>query len=94
MKTSLVVLAAGMGSRFGGLKQLQPLTADGKVLLDFSIDDALSVAGIDSPELPILKQLVSITKNAKSGSISIIAVMDEDKSINQIEKLADKKINI
>ena len=58
------------------------------------VDDALSVAGIDSPELPILKQLVSITKNAKSGSISIIAVMDEDKSINQIEKLADKKINI
>ena len=43
MKTSLVVLAAGMGSRFGGLKQLQPLTADGKVLLDFSIDDAISV---------------------------------------------------
>ena len=38
------------------------------------VDDALSVAGIDSPELPILKQLVSITKNAKSGSISIIAI--------------------
>jgi len=58
------------------------------------VDDALSVAGVDSPELPILKRLVSITKNGKFGSISIVAVMDEDKQINQIEKLADKKISI
>ena len=58
------------------------------------VDDVLSVAGVDSPELPILKRLMSITKNAKKGSISIVAVMDEDKPISQIEKLADKKINI
>ncbi len=61
MKTSLVVLAAGMGSRFGGLKQLQPLTADGKVLLDFSIDDALSV-GFDEVVFIIRKEMQDLFK--------------------------------
>ena len=40
MKTTLVVMAAGMGSRFGGLKQAEPITADGKGILDFSVHDA------------------------------------------------------
>ena len=40
MKTTLVVMAAGMGSRFGGLKQAEPVTADGKGILDFSVYDA------------------------------------------------------
>lgn len=38
---ALIVLAAGVGSRFGGLKQLQPVTPDGKTLVDFSVFDAL-----------------------------------------------------
>ena len=46
MKTTLVVMAAGMGSRFGGLKQMQPITEDGKVILDFSVYDAVK-AGFD-----------------------------------------------
>jgi len=37
---TLVVMAAGMGSRFGGLKQMEPISADGRVLLDFSAYDA------------------------------------------------------
>lgn len=41
VKTTLVVMAAGMGSRFGGLKQTEPLTNDGKVILDFSVYDAI-----------------------------------------------------
>ena len=35
MNTTLVVMAAGMGSRFGGLKQAEPVTDDGKGILDF-----------------------------------------------------------
>ena len=46
MKTTLVVMAAGMGSRFGGLKQAEPVTADGKGILDFSVYDAVK-AGFD-----------------------------------------------
>lgn len=38
--TTLVVMAAGMGSRFGGLKQMEPVGRNGEVLLDYSIYDA------------------------------------------------------
>ncbi len=37
---TLVVMAAGMGSRFGGLKQIEPVSEDGRCILDFSIYDA------------------------------------------------------
>lgn len=37
---TLVVMAAGMGSRFGGLKQAEPVTEDGKAIIDFSVYDA------------------------------------------------------
>ncbi len=38
---SLLVLAAGMGSRYGGLKQLDPMGPSGETLLDYSVYDAL-----------------------------------------------------
>ena len=38
---TLIVMAAGLGSRFGGLKQMQPITSDGRVILDFSVYDAI-----------------------------------------------------
>ena len=37
---TLVVMAAGMGSRFGGLKQMEPLGQNGETLLDYSAYDA------------------------------------------------------
>lgn len=39
-EVTLVIMAAGMGSRFGGLKQAEPVTADGKAIIDFSVYDA------------------------------------------------------
>lgn len=38
---TLVIMAAGMGSRFGGLKQIEPFGNDGEFILDFSIYDAI-----------------------------------------------------
>lgn len=38
---TLVVMAAGMGSRFGGLKQIEPVGPNGEVILDFSVYDAI-----------------------------------------------------
>ena len=37
----LVVLAAGMGSRFGGLKQIQPIDDDQNFIIDYSVYDAI-----------------------------------------------------
>lgn len=39
-KPVLVIMAAGMGSRYGGLKQIEPIDADGHIIMDFSIYDA------------------------------------------------------
>ena len=52
----LVIMAAGMGSRFGGLKQIAPVDDAGHVIVDFSIFDALragfgGVVFIVKPEL-------------------------------------------
>lgn len=41
MKPTLFVLAAGMGSRYGGLKQLDPLGPNGETIMDYSVFDAL-----------------------------------------------------
>lgn len=38
---ALVVLAAGMGSRYGGLKQIDPVGPSGEAVLDYSVFDAL-----------------------------------------------------
>ena len=40
-KPALVIMAAGMGSRFGGLKQLTPVGPSGELIIDYSIHDAL-----------------------------------------------------
>ena len=39
-KPVLVVMAAGMGSRYGGLKQIDPVDEQGHIIMDFSIFDA------------------------------------------------------
>jgi UTP-glucose-1-phosphate uridylyltransferase len=41
MKPVLVVLAAGMGSRYGGLKQIDPVGPSNEIIIDYSIYDAL-----------------------------------------------------
>ena len=40
MKKTLLILAAGMGSRFGGLKQIEPVGPNGEFIIDYSIYDA------------------------------------------------------
>ncbi len=54
---TLVVMAAGMGSRFGGLKQLQPVDDDGNFLLDYSVYDALR-AGFNKVVFVIKEELL------------------------------------
>lgn len=41
MKPTLVIMAAGMGSRYGGLKQMDPVGPNGETLLEYSIHDAI-----------------------------------------------------
>ena len=41
MKPTLIILAAGMGSRFGGLKQIEPVGPNGETILEYSVYDAI-----------------------------------------------------
>ena len=56
-KTTLVVMAAGIGSRFGGgIKQLEPVGPSGEIIIDYSVHDALE-AGFDKVVFIIRKDL-------------------------------------
>ena len=57
MKTALVIMAAGMGSRFGGgIKQLEPVGPNGEIIMDYSIHDAIE-AGFNKVVFIIRKDI-------------------------------------
>lgn len=60
METSLVILAAGLGSRFkGGIKQLEPFGPSGEIIMDYSIYDAIE-AGFDKIVFIIRKDIKEV----------------------------------
>lgn len=54
--TTLVIMAAGMGSRYGGIKQLEPVGPSGEIIMDYSVYDALA-AGFNKVVFIIRKDL-------------------------------------
>ncbi len=62
MEKTLVVMAAGMGSRFGGLKQIEPVGPNGEFIIDYSIYDAKR-AGFSKVVFVIKKELESVFKD-------------------------------
>lgn len=62
-KPVLVIMAAGMGSRYGGLKQIDPIDNEGHIIMDFSIYDAKR-AGFEKVVFIIKK---AIEKEFKAG---------------------------
>ena len=58
-KPVLVVMAAGMGSRYGGLKQLDPIDDNGHVILDYSVFDAMR-AGFETVVFVIKPEIEDI----------------------------------
>ena len=75
-KATLVVLAAGLGSRYGGIKQMDPIGANGEFVLDYSMFDALR-AGFDKVVLVIRDELEEPLKEhfkALDGRVEIAYV--------------------
>ncbi|NOY74408.1 MAG: nucleotidyltransferase [Kiritimatiellaeota bacterium] len=60
-KPALLVLAAGMGSRYGGLKQLDPVGPDGEIIIDYSIYDTIR-AGFGKVVFVIRRDIEEIFK--------------------------------
>lgn len=75
-KTSLVIMAAGIGSRFGGgIKQLEPVGPNGEIIMDYSIHDALE-AGFDKIVFIIRKDLEKDFKEIIGNRIEKIAPVE------------------
>ena len=78
-KTTLVVMAAGIGSRFGGgIKQLEPVGPNGEIIMDYSIHDALE-AGFN-------KVVFIIRKDLEKDFREMIG--------NRIEKITEARIRV
>ena len=68
-KPILVVMAAGMGSRYGGLKQIDPVGPNGEIIIDYSVFDAKK-AGFETVVFIIKKEIEADFKAAVGDRIS------------------------
>ena len=59
---TLLIMAAGMGSRFGGLKQIEPVGPNGEFIIDYSIYDAIK-AGFNKIVFIIKEENLNIFKD-------------------------------
>ena len=94
-KTALVIMAAGIGSRFGkGIKQLAPVGPKGEIIMDYSIHDALE-AGFNKVVFIIRKDLEDEFKKVIGDRISKItevayAFQEIDDLPGDFQKPADR----
>ena len=85
-KPVLVVMAAGMGSRYGGLKQIDPVGNHGQLIIDYSIYDAKR-AGFETVVFVIKHEIEESFKQAIGDRLS--KVMDVKYAYQQLEDLPE-----
>lgn len=89
-KPTLVILAAGMGSRYGGLKQMDSFTPEGDTIIDFSLFDAIQ-AGFGKVVFIIRKsfekEFKEIFNKKLAGKVEVEYVYQE------LENVPEKYIN-
>ena len=84
---TLVIMAAGMGSRFGGLKQIEPVGPNGEFIIDYSIYDAVR-AGFNKVVFIIKEENYELFKETVGHRVEKqIKVAQEWKNLN------DEKVN-
>ena len=74
-KPALIIMAAGMGSRFGGLKQVTPLGPSGELIIDYSIHDAMA-AGFERIVFVIKHEIEDVFKDFIGNRIEKIVQTD------------------
>ncbi|MDD6564819.1 MAG: sugar phosphate nucleotidyltransferase [Clostridiales bacterium] len=86
MNTELLVMAAGMGSRFGGLKQIEPIGPNGEIILDFSVYDAVE-AGFNKAVFIIKKAIEKEFREVVGKRIE--KMIDVDYVFQELDKLPE-----
>lgn len=84
MNTELLIMAAGMGSRFGGLKQIEPIGPNGEIILDFSIYDAVE-AGFNKAVFIIKKEIEKEFRQVVGKRIE--KMIDVEYAFQELDKL-------
>ena len=88
-ETTLVIMAAGIGSRFGGgIKQLEPVGPGGEIIMDYSIYDALK-AGFNKIVFIIRRDLEKDFKEIIGRRIEKIAHVEY--AYQELDDLPDRK---
>ena len=96
-RPTLVIMAAGMGSRYGGLKQIDPVGLNGEIIMDYSIYDA-RLAGFGKVVFVIKEEFYDIFKEkigdriSKLENIEVKYVFQNIKSIPEKYKLPKNRI--
>ena len=91
----LVIMAAGMGSRYGGLKQIDPIDEQGHIIIDFSIYDAIK-AGFKKLIFIIKKEMEAdfkeIIGNRMEKHVEVEYVFQEMDQIPQNFKVPENRV--
>ena len=82
-KPVLVVMAAGMGSRYGGLKQIDPIDKEGHIIMDFSIYDAVR-AGFEKVVFIIKRENEQAFREAIGDRLSSVCFPGTDQSSGRL----------
>lgn len=88
---SLVILAAGMGSRFGGLKQIEPLGPNGEFIIDYSIYDAIK-AGFEKVVFVIKEENYDIFKSTIGSRVEDKIKVEYAFQANDVEGVPSERI--
>ena len=74
-QTTLVVMAAGLGSRYGGLKQIDPIGPSGEIIIDYSVFDAVK-AGFSKVVFIIKKENEAVFREVLGNKLENVIDVD------------------
>ncbi|MCW8984875.1 MAG: sugar phosphate nucleotidyltransferase [Thermoanaerobaculales bacterium] len=84
MKPALVVLAAGIGSRYGGLKQIDPVGPGGATLMDYTIYDALKL-GVEQVVMVVQRRTeAEVREHVDKGAGSKVEITYVHQDMNKV----------
>lgn len=90
MNKTLVIMAAGLGSRYGGVKQMDGVGPDGEILMEYAIFDALR-AGFDKVVMIIKPSMIDDVKERCGDKIEKSSGIKIEYAFQTAEKFTEKK---
>lgn len=90
MDKTLVVMAAGLGSRYGGVKQIESLGPDGEILMEYAIYDAIA-AGFNKLVLIVKPEILEDIKNRFGNKIEASTGIKIDYALQTLDRFTESR---